>query len=251
MLIVAHHGFFQATWVAEIMLKQNLLELPLPQASLRWPEQGINTRESHEVNHSHLLCSSNIQVIHSLEPSTPALRSLNSLLKSGPIIEIINFSRIRSMKFVQFAQLFLISLPIYVSMHEPPPGTLSTTNCYPACSDSRQKYGILQYLCMYHCQDLFVFTDVRYLRCFVLISDYHIRKVCECSVCQVVLSIIHCSFAVYRILSISLFCSWVKNDAMTLTHFLNPTRYWVLFVVSAHFLVLIIIFQGLLFLKWI
>ena len=131
------------------------------------------------------------------------------------------------MKFVQFAQLFLISLPIYVSMHEPPPGTLSTTNCYPACSDSRQKYGILQYLCMYHCQDLFVFTDVRYLRCFVLISDYLICKVCECSVSLGVLSIIYCSFALCWILSISLFCSWVINNAMALTPFLTSTRYWV------------------------
>ncbi|KAJ8451661.1 hypothetical protein Cgig2_018295 [Carnegiea gigantea] len=60
-LIVAYHGFFQATWVAEIMLKQNLLEPPVPKASLRRPEQGINTSESHKVNHSHLLCSSNIQ----------------------------------------------------------------------------------------------------------------------------------------------------------------------------------------------
>ncbi|KAJ8448798.1 hypothetical protein Cgig2_011419 [Carnegiea gigantea] len=48
MLIVAYHGFFQATWVAGIMLKQNLLEPPVSKASLRRPEQGINSSKSHK-----------------------------------------------------------------------------------------------------------------------------------------------------------------------------------------------------------
>ena len=226
MLIVAYHAFFQAMWVAVIMLKQKLLEPPVPKASLYQPEQGINTSDSYKAHHSNLLCSSNIQVPHSLEHSIPALRSLNSLLKSGAIIENINFSRILSMNFVQFAQLFLISFPIYVNIHEPSSRTLSTTIFYHAYSDSRQKYGILQYLCLYHCQDLLTFTDVGYLCYFVLISYYPICNVCECSVYQGVLSIIHCSFALYWILLISLFCSWVINNAMTRTPFLTSTRNW-------------------------
>lgn len=150
MLIVTYHGFFRATWVAVIMLKQKLLESPVPKANLHRLEQGINTSDSHKAYHSNLLCSSNIQVTHSLEPSIPALRSLNSLLKFGPIIENINFPRTLSMNFAQFAQLFLISFPIYVNIHEPSYRTLSTTIFYLAYSDSRQKYGILQYLCLYH-----------------------------------------------------------------------------------------------------
>ncbi|KAJ8421104.1 hypothetical protein Cgig2_033897 [Carnegiea gigantea] len=61
MLIVTYHGFFQATWVAGIMLKQKLLEPPVPKAILHRPQRCINTSDSHKAYHYDLLCSSNIQ----------------------------------------------------------------------------------------------------------------------------------------------------------------------------------------------
>ncbi|KAJ8435755.1 hypothetical protein Cgig2_003177 [Carnegiea gigantea] len=84
MLIVAYHGFFQATWVAEIMLRQNLLEPPVPKVSIRRAEQGINTSESHKVNHSHLLRLSNIQV-----KVLPALLLFALVLDNSFYVEIL------------------------------------------------------------------------------------------------------------------------------------------------------------------
>jgi len=86
------------------------------------------------------------------------------------------------MNFVQFAQLILVSFPIYVIMHEPSSLTLSSMKLLHVYADSHQKYVIFQFQCLSHRQSLSMFTDVWYLCYLDLTSDYLIYKVHECSI---------------------------------------------------------------------